>query len=152
MTFTLKSSAFDHGQSIPIKYTCHGKNISPPLQWTEPPEKTQSLVLIADDPDAPYGWIHWVYYNIDPLKRSIDEACPKTYEFSDGSSQGMTDYRDIGYSGPCPSSGTHRYFFTLYALDTVIKGHLNMTKEDLMSQISGHIIATAQHMGIYSAK
>lgn len=152
MTFKLKSSAFAHGQSIPTKYTCHGKNISPPLEWTDPPKGTQSLVLIADDPDAPHGWIHWVYYNIDPSKKSIDEACPKVYELKDGSCQGMTDYRDIGYSGPCPPSGTHRYFFTLYALDIVIKGHLNMTKEDLMSQISGHIIATAQHMGTYQAQ
>lgn len=151
MEFKLMSTAFDYGEPIPVKYTCKGDNISPPLEWSNPPEGTESFVLIADDPDAPHGWIHWVYYNIPANVRTIDEDCPKKYELDDGACQGMTDFREIGYGGPCPPSGTHRYFFRIYALDMTLRGHLNMTKEDLMSQIRGHILGTAEYMGTFTS-
>ncbi len=151
MDFKLESKAFGYGEPIPVKYTCKGENISPPFSWTTPPAGTKSLILIVDDPDAPHGWVHWVFYNINPKKTSLEENCPKVYELGNDSCQGMTDFREIGYGGPCPPSGTHRYFFRLYAVDLMLRGHLNMTKEDLMSQIRGHILATAEYMGTFSA-
>ncbi len=149
MKMKLTTSAFDHGTSIPVQYTCKGENISPPFKITNPPDHTKSLVLIADDPDAPHGWIHWVLYNIPVDTSHIPEDYPKTYQQEDGACQGMTDFREVGYGGPCPPSGIHRYYFRLYALDIELNAHRNMTKEGLMSQISGHILETAEYMGIF---
>ena len=148
----LTSTAFEHGKSIPVKYTCNGENISPPFEWTTPPENTKSLILIAEDPDAPHGWIHWVLYNMPADTRSIPENSPKKYELDNGACQGMSDFREVGYGGPCPPSGIHRYFFRLYAVDTLLHAHLHMTKEDLMMQVSGHIIASAEYMGTYGSE
>ena len=149
MEIVLKCSAFKHDETIPIQFTCQGDNISPPFEWSIPPDNTKSMILIAEDPDAPHGWIHWVLFNIPPHTREIPENCPRTYELKDGSYQGMNDFREIGYGGPCPPSGIHRYYFRIYAVDIILHAHLNMTKEDLMSQIRGHVLATGEYMGRY---
>ena len=108
----LKSSAFEAGGMIPKKYTCDGPDVSPPLSWSDIPAKAKSLALIADDPDAPMGtWVHWVAWNIPPEARGLEEGVPKKDSLPNGMKQGTTDFRSIGYGGPCPPSGTHRYFF-----------------------------------------
>lgn len=150
---TLTSSAFTHGAMIPKDYTCDGKDISPPLSWSDPPEKTQSFALIMDDPDAPMGtWVHWVIYNIPATARGLPEGVPKDADLPDGSRQGRNSWRRIGYGGPCPPSGTHRYFFKLYALDTVLTLASGATKDELLKAMEGHILAQAEFMGRYSRR
>ena len=110
----IKSPAFSEGQAIPSKYTCDGKDVSPPITWSETPRGTKSLALIADDPDAPMGtWVHWVIYNLPPGTRQLPEELPTDGRLPDGTIQGKTDFGRAGYGGPCPPSGTHRYFFRL---------------------------------------
>jgi Raf kinase inhibitor-like YbhB/YbcL family protein len=149
----LTSSAFTHGAMIPKKYTCDGRDISPPLSWSDPPEKTESFALIMDDPDAPMGtWVHWVIYNIPATARSLSEGVPTDAELPDGSRQGRNSWHRIGYGGPCPPSGTHRYFFKLYALDTKLNLASGVTKEGLLQAMAGHIVAQAELMGRYSRR
>jgi len=150
-TFDLTSPAFGPGESIPAQYTCDGQDISPPLEWSEPPDGTQSLALIADDPDAPgRTWVHWVLYNIPPETRSLPEALAVDAELPPGSQHGQNSSRRAGYSGPCPPSGTHRYFFKLYALSTVLDLSDGATKEQLLEAMKGRILAQAELMGEYS--
>jgi hypothetical protein len=149
----LTSSAFTHGAIIPKEYTCDGRDISPPLSWSDPPEKTQSFALIMDDPDAPMGtWVHWVIYNIPAAARGLSEGVPTDAELPDGSRQGRNSWRRIGYGGPCPPSGTHRYFFKLYALDTKLNLTSGVTKEELFQAMKGHMVAQAELMGRYSRR
>ncbi len=146
----LKSQAFQPGELIPAKYTCDGQDISPPLNWSDPPTGTKSFALIADDPDAPAGtWVHWVIWNIPASTRSLAENVPKTESLPSGARQGTTDFRRVGYGGPCPPSGTHRYFFKLYALDTTLTLPASTTKRDLEKAMQGHILAQAELMGKY---
>ena len=150
VTFTLTSTAFTQGQPIPTDYSCKGRDISPALSWTEPPANTQSFALIMDDPDAPSGtWVHWVIYNIPASSRGLNEAMPKDAKLSDGSMQGTNSARNTGYNGPCPPSGTHRYFFKLYALDTMLS-LTNADKDKLLKAMDGHILAQAELMGTFS--
>lgn len=150
---TLMSSAFTHGAMIPRDYTCDGKDISPPLSWDKPPEKTQSFALIMDDPDAPIGtWVHWVIYNIPATARGLAEGVSRNADLPDGSRQGRNSWRRIGYGGPCPPSGTHRYFFKLYALDLVFTLASGATKDELLKAMEGHILAQAELMGRYSRR
>ncbi len=150
---TLTSAAFSHGAMIPKRYTCDGEDISPPLSWSEPPEKTQSFALIMDDPDAPMGtWVHWVIYNIPATARSLPEGVPADGDLPDGSRHGRNSWRRLGYGGPCPPSGTHRYFFKLYALDTVLPLAAGATKEELLKAMEGHIVAQAELMGRYARR
>ena len=150
MSFALTSTAFHEGEAIPSRYTCDGEDVSPPITWTSPPAGTKSLALISDDPDAPMGtWVHWVVYNIPPAIQQLPEAFPAQKERSDGTRQGVTDFGRIGYGGPCPPSGTHRYFFTLYALDTILSLPLGATKRALEAAMQGHILAEARLMGTY---
>ena len=147
-TFNLFSDAFLAGDIIPIRHTCEGKDISPPLTWGDPPEGTQSFALICDDPDAPAGdWVHWLLYDIPPNVRGLPQGIEKDPELPDGSRQGATDSA-VGYAGPCPPSGrgAHRYFFTLYALDTRL-GLARRVKQDLLAAMEGHILAKAELMG-----
>ena len=149
--FTLTSEAFRQGEMIPRRYTCDEENISPRLQWSQPPSGTMSFALIADDPDAPRGtFVHWVIFNIPADSRSLDEAVPVAAELPDGSRQGFNSAGDNGYIGPCPPSGTHRYFFRLYALDTVLDLPAEAGKEELLAAMEGHILAQAELMGRYS--
>jgi Raf kinase inhibitor-like YbhB/YbcL family protein len=152
-TMNLTSSAFTHGAMIPKKYTCDGRDISPPLSWSDPPEKTESFALIMDDPDAPMGtWVHWVIYNIPATARGLSEGVPTDAELPDGSRQGRNSWHRIGYGGPCPPSGTHRYFFKLYALDTKLNLASGVTKEELFQAMAGHIVTQAELMGRYSRR
>lgn len=144
----LQSSAFWEGELIPRKYCCDGEDISPPLMWTEVPEETHSFALICDDPDAPVGtFVHWVLYNLPADSRAISEGASVSQS---GGIQGKNDFGKLGYGGPCPPSGTHRYFFKLYALDTLLNLKPGAKKADLVKAIEGHILATAELMGRYS--
>lgn len=151
--FTITSSAFNDGEMIPKKFTCDGQNISPPLKWESIPAQTKSLALIADDPDAPMGtWVHWVIFNILPTITELPENVPTKDSLPNGAIQGKNDSRGIGYDGPSPPSGTHRYFFKLYALDTMLNLSAGITKPGLLKAMEGHIMAQAQLMGRYSRK
>ena len=149
-TMKLTSSAFEDGGKIPAKYTCDGANISPPLTWENPPEGTKTLALISDDPDAPVGiWIHWVIFNLEPKLGGLAEAVPTERTLAHGAKQGINDFRKIGYGGPCPPGGTHRYFFKLYALDTKLELNPGITKSDLLKAMKGHVLEECQLMGTY---
>jgi len=153
MSLELTSDAFMSGQSIPAKYACTGRNISPALAWNEPPSGTQSFALIVDDPDAPMGtWVHWVLFNISADSRSLQEDLPITGKNVDPNAifVGKNSSGNIGYDGPCPPSGTHRYFFKLYALDTVISLLPGATKEQMLREMDGHILAQGELMGTFS--
>lgn len=146
----LKSTAFAAGGMIPSKHTCDGPDLSPPLNWSDVPPKTRSLALIVDDPDAPRGtWVHWVLWNLPAESRSLEEGVPKRDSLPNGAKQGTTDFRSLGYGGPCPPSGTHRYFFKLYALDTTLTLPSSTTKRDLEQAMKGHILQQAELMGTY---
>jgi Raf kinase inhibitor-like YbhB/YbcL family protein len=153
MGLELKSDAFTNGQSIPSKYTCTGRNVSPSLTWNDPPAGTLSFALIMDDPDAPMGtWVHWVLYNIQPDRRSLQEDLPVTGKNIDPNAVfvGTNSSGNIGYDGPCPPSGTHRYYFKLYALDTLISLMPGATKEKILQEMEGHILAQGELMGTFS--
>ena len=146
----IKSSAFSSGEMIPAKYTCDGADFSPPLEWTAGPAGTKSFALICDDPDAPMGtWVHWVVYDIPPTATMLAEGVAREKELPGGGTQGVNDFRRIGYGGPCPPGGTHRYFFKLYALDVVLGLKPGITKDQLLKAMKGHILAEAQLMGTY---
>lgn len=152
-TLKVSSAAFGPGEMIPVRHTCDGEDVSPPLRWDDVPEGTRSLALIVDDPDAPVGtFVHWVLYNIPPNRTDLPEGVPRQLEVPGIGQQGTNDFKDnrIGYRGPCPPPGKpHRYFFKLYALDTtldIVKGASAATVERAMR---GHIIAQGQLMGKY---
>ena len=153
MSLQLTSDAFSNGQSIPAKYSCIGKNISPALAWTEPPAGTQSFALIVDDPDAPgRTWVHWVLFNIAANTRSLPEDLPITGKNVDPNAiyVGNNSSGSAAYQGPCPPSGTHRYYFKLYALDTTISLLPGATKDQLLKEMDGHILAQAELLGTFS--
>ncbi len=146
----ITSSAFKEGGSIPSKYTCDGANISPELKWSNVPQGTKSLALICDDPDAPRGtFVHWVMYDIPPTAAELKEGIPPDTQLANGAKHGMPGFNRPGYGGPCPPSGTHRYFFKLYALDFMPGLPAGATKSDLLKAMEGHILEQAQLMGIY---
>jgi len=150
MEIKIKSSAFKEGDMIPQKYTCDGPNVSPPLTWGEVPDNTKSLALISDDPDAPVGtWVHWVIYNIPPTIKELPENIPPQKTIENGAQQGINDFRMIGYGGPCPPGGIHRYYFKLYALDKTLDVAPGMTKAQLVHAMEGHVLAQGQLMGRY---
>ncbi len=154
MTIQLVSSAFTEGSPIPVKYTCDGRDVSPPLKWSGAPQNAKSFALIADDPDAPVGtWVHWVLYNLPATAAELPEGVPTTDTLSSGAVQGRNDFRRIGYGGPCPPRGSpHRYFFKIYALDTMLSLKPGATKQELLKVMQGHILAEGQLMGRYSRK
>jgi Raf kinase inhibitor-like YbhB/YbcL family protein len=146
----ITSSAFAEGGMIPVKYTCDGQDISPPLEWRNAPSGAKSFALISDDPDAPVGtWVHWVAYNIPPDVNKLGENVKAEKEFKDGMRQGNNDWPKIGYGGPCPPGGTHRYYFKLYALDAMLALKPGATKAQLLQAMKGHILAETQLMGKY---
>jgi Raf kinase inhibitor-like YbhB/YbcL family protein len=147
----LTSTAFSENASIPIKYTCKGQDVSPSLSWNEPPAGTRSFALVMDDPDAPMAtWVHWVLFNLPGTARGLPEGLPSTPTFKDGSAQGLTSARSVGYHGPCPPSGTHRYFFKLYALDITLALTSNDDTAALLEAMQGHILAQAELIGTFS--
>jgi len=151
MTLSLSSTAFGNMDSIPAKYTCDGADISPPLAWSGLPSGTKSVALICDDPDAPVGtWVHWVCYDMPPSSTGLPENVPKTDTIPSGGMQGITDFKRVGYGGPCPPGGTHRYFFKLYALDRVLDLEPGRSKRETEQAMRGHILGQAQLIGTYS--
>lgn len=153
MPFELTSSVFTQEGAIPRKYSCDGQDISLPLEWKDPPQGTRSFALIADDPDAPMGvWVHWVLYNLPAEARSLPEAIPPDANLPDGSRHGQNSWRRLGYGGPCPPSGTHRYFFKLYALDQNLDLKPGADKKQLLQAMEGHILAQTEVMGVYSRR
>lgn len=153
MTIKITSPAFEQGGMIPSKYTADGQNISPPLKWEGVPVGTTSIALISDDPDAPIGtWVHWVMWNIPQDRKELPENIPSDQKLSDGSIQGITDFRRPGYGGPAPPSGTHRYYFKIYALNTKLDLPTNSTKAQLVKAMEGHILAEGELMGKYKRR
>ena len=151
MSFELTSTAFKQSQSIPTVYTCRGRDISPPLTWGNPPAGTQGFALIMDDPDAPAGiWVHWVIYNIPAAARGLTEALAADARLPDGSLQGENSWGKLGYGGPCPPSGTHRYYFKLYTLDTTLSLPSGASKAKLLQSMEGHVLGQIVLMGTYS--
>lgn len=146
MSIEFKSDAFASGQSIPVKYSCRGNNISPALSWSNAPAGTQSYALIVDDPDAPAGtWVHWVVYNIPSSTTGLQENAD-----TGNLSVGKNSSGNMRYDGPCPPSGTHRYFFKLYALDSSLNLSPGASKEQLLNSMKGHILAQGELMGTFS--
>lgn len=157
MSIELTSDAFEQGQPIPEKYTCVGdaasslKDISPALSWGEPPAGTQSFALIMDDPDAPAGtWDHWIIFNIPAAARGLPESIGANPTLTDGSMSGNNSWGRTGYGGPCPPSGTHRYFFKLYALDEMLAISAGASKGELEKAMVGHILARGELMGTFT--
>jgi Raf kinase inhibitor-like YbhB/YbcL family protein len=144
-TLQITSPAFQNDGQIPRLYTCDGKDINPALVIAGVPQGTRSLALICDDPDAPVGiWVHWVVWNIDAGVKEIKENTVPS-----GAVQGINDFRKHAYGGPCPPSGTHRYFFKVYALDQMLQISPNSTKADLERAMKGHVLAEGQLVGLY---
>lgn len=154
MTLILKSNAFEHGAEIPARYTCSGDDISVPLSWEGVPEDARSLVLIIDDPDAPdpdapkMVWVHWVVCNIPPDITALSEHTTSA-SLPSGAIEGLNDWQNLGYGGPCPPIGRHRYFHKLYALDAVLEGLHQPTRTDVEAAMQGHIIEQAELMGTF---
>lgn len=148
LPFELISTAFEQGGPIPAKYSCKGENISPSLTWGDPPAGTQSLALTMDDPDAPGGtWDHWIVLNISQDLRELPEGI-KPGDL--GVTFGKNSWDRSDYGGPCPPSGTHRYFFKLYALDTTLNLDKTAGKSQVMAAMEGHVLAEADLMGTFS--
>jgi hypothetical protein len=154
LSITITSTAFSEGQPIPAKYSCEGSDASPPLKWTNAPATTKSFALIADDPDAPVGtWVHWVLYDLPPNTTGLPEGVAKTQFIAGNAKQGLNSWPRLGYGGPCPPPGKpHRYFFKLYALDTMLDLKPGVTKKDLLKAMESHILAEGQLMGTYQRK
>jgi Raf kinase inhibitor-like YbhB/YbcL family protein len=148
----LSSTAFAPGGDMPRQYTCEGDDLAPPLRWSGVPDLARSLALIVDDPDAPdpaapkMTWVHWVLFDIPPGATAIPEG---GRALPDGTREGSNDWHRTGYGGPCPPVGRHRYFFKLYALDTLLPDLHKPTKAELESAMRGHVLAQAQLVGTY---
>jgi len=150
MEIKITSSAFEDGGLIPAKYTCDGADVSPPLQWDAVPEGTRSIALICDDPDAPMGtWVHWVLFNLSSDAKELAENIPTEETLPNGAKQGVNDFGRVGYGGPCPPGGTHRYFFKIYALDTEVGLQAGADKRRLLKTMEGHILGQGQLVGKY---
>ncbi len=152
MALSITSPVFENGGGIPSKYTCEGKDISPALMFSGVPEGTKSLVLIVDDPDAPdpaapkMTWVHWVLYNLPPDTTGLEESVAS---LPAGGLEGVNDWKRTGYGGPCPPIGRHRYFFKLYALDTVLSDLYKPTKAELEQAMQNHALAQVELVGTY---
>ncbi|HEV3165470.1 MAG TPA: YbhB/YbcL family Raf kinase inhibitor-like protein [Isosphaeraceae bacterium] len=159
LTIKLTSRAFSEGTAIPKKHTCDGDDTSPPLSWTNVPQKAQSLALICEDPDAPTGtFTHWLVYNLSADLTELNEGIHRTETFTPASGdkhdvpahQGKNDFGNLGYGGPCPPSGTHHYYFKLFALDTTPDLKPGATRSQLLSAIKDHVLAEGRLMGTYA--
>ena len=145
---TIFSPAFDNDRSIPARFTCNGKNVSPPFVISGVPEKAKSLVIIVDDPDAPFGvFTHWILWNIPPQTKNIEEG-----KMPEGAVSGLNSNGNPGYSGPCPASGLHRYFFTVIALDSVVGLNGQAKRSELEAAMRGHAVGEAHFYGRYNAR
>lgn len=157
MALTLMSPVFSHQGEIPMRYTCEGEDVSPPLSWSDPPQGTKSIALIVDDPDAPdpqaprMTWAHWVLYNLPPTANELPEGV-STEALPAGAREGQNDWKRAGYGGPCPPIGRHRYFHKLYALDIILPDLGTPTKAKLEKAMGGHGLARAELVGTYEKK
>ena len=150
MDIKVNSTAFQEGGMISAKHTCDGANVSPPVEWSGIPANAKTIALIADDPDAPgKTWVHWVVFDIPAGAKSLPENVLPQETIAGGGKQGTNDFRKVGYGGPCPPSGTHRYYFKVYALDTELGLDSKTTKDPLLKAMEGHILAQGQLMGRY---
>jgi len=151
MSMNVQSPVFEEGGMIPAKYTSDGANVSPPLNWSGVPEESQSIVLIVDDPDAPVGtFVHWVLYGLPADVTELQEDVPDSEKLDNGALQGENDFNKIGYGGPSPPSGTHRYFFKVYALDCRLDLKSGATKRKVEKKMKGHVLAEGELMGKYA--
>lgn len=154
MTLTLTSTAFQHQGVIPVHHTCDGLDLSPPLAWHGVPQKTQSLALIVEDPDAPdpnapsMTWVHWVLYNMPPSVSALPEGASVS-RLPPGTLQGLNDWRRTGYEGPCPPIGQHRYFFKLFALDIMLPDLKQPARLSLANAMRGHVLTQSELVGVY---
>lgn len=149
----LTSPSFLDGQTIPADFTCDGRDISPPLQWNGAPEKTAQFALLMDDPDAPGGtWSHWVMYGVPVNHKGLDENIPAIPVLPDGSCQGRNSWARIGYGGPCPPSGIHRYVFHLFALSESPVLESGLSSSQVLAAIRNDILAEALITGLYQRK
>ncbi len=157
MAMVVSSPSFKPGGEIPAVHTCEGKDQSPALAWSGVPAQAKSLALIVDDPDAPdpkaprMTWVHWVLYDIPSTAAGLAEAVAGG-ALPAGTRQGVNDWKRTGYGGPCPPIGRHRYFFKLYALDTVLPDLHQPTKAELEKAMEGHVLARAELMGTYQKR
>jgi Raf kinase inhibitor-like YbhB/YbcL family protein len=149
MAFELTSPAFEADAEIPRKYTCDGEDVSPPLEWAEAPGDTAALALICDDPDA-HGWIHWVAYGIDGTQSG---GLPEGFSVSpDGPAQGLNDFGRMGWGGPCPPSGTHRYRFALFALNSPLELATTPKADEVRAAMEGHVVGEAELIAKYTRR
>jgi hypothetical protein len=157
MAFALRSPAFAQQGEIPVRFTCEGEDVSPPLEWSDPPEGTESFALIVDDPDAPdpraprITWVHWVLYDLPASARSLPEAVAPA-ALPAGTRQGKNDWKRTGYGGPCPPIGRHRYFHKLYALDAALGDLGAATKAEVERAMQGHALGRAELVGTYERR
>ena len=153
MEVNVTSSAFADGGKIGSRYTCDGENVSPPLAWETDVEGVMSFALICDDPDAPMGtFVHWVVYNLPADANGFGEDVPGDAILANGARQGMTDFGKVGYGGPCPPSGSHRYYFKVYALDVMLDLGDDVNKSQLLAAMEGHVLSQGQIMGRYQRR
>jgi Raf kinase inhibitor-like YbhB/YbcL family protein len=151
MGLMVTSQAFESGESIPSKYACDGEDVSPPISWSGAPERTRSYALIVNDIDAPMGeFTHWVIFNIPAAESGLQEGVPTVEMLSNGAIQGRNGFGKVGYGGPCPPSGTHRYVFHLYALDMLLSLQAGVLKRDVLDVMKGHVLDEAELTGLYS--
>jgi Raf kinase inhibitor-like YbhB/YbcL family protein len=154
MALRLSSTAFEHLGRIPRRYTCEGKDVSPPLSWTDPPPGTKSFALLVEDPDAPdpqapkMTWVHWILYDIPADVRGLEEGIPPE-RLPDGTLEGRNDWKRTGYGGPCPPIGRHRYFHKLHALDARLSDLGLPARAQLLKAIEGHVLGGAELIGTY---
>jgi len=146
----ITSPSFENGGNIPSRFTCDSRDMSPELSWSEVPDNTKSFALICDDPDAPAGtWVHWILYNIPEDERKLSENFMVNKYGKGKIKAGMNDFKKLDYGGPCPPSGVHRYFFRIYALDTVLNIDEGIKKRDLLECMDGHVIGKGELVGKY---
>lgn len=144
---SIESPAFATNTLMPVNYTCNGENHSPPLNWKNAPTGTKSYVLMVEDPDAPNGtWVHWLLFNIPATQSLLTDAT----ELPKGAISGKNSWGTPGYGGPCPPSGTHRYYFKLYALDSRLTVNSSVSKDDILNAMEGHILETSELIGLYT--
>lgn len=148
----ITSSAFENEEIIPAQYTCEGDNISPPLSWSGVPDGAKALALVVDDPDADGTFTHWVAYNLPVSPPGLEEGASLSDRLSEGLREGLNDFGEQGYGGPCPPRGVgaHRYFFRLYALDQELNFTGRVTRDQLMDEIEGKTLEEAVLMGKFS--
>lgn len=149
-TMTVESKAFEHEGPIPPRYSCDGQDVSPQLAWSGAPDGTASYAILMEDPDAPGGtFVHWVYYDIPADTSELPEAIAGDERPVPGGTQGTNSFGSVGYGGPCPPGGTHRYFFTVYALDVELGLAPGVTKDDFLDAAESHVLAQGTLMGTF---